>query len=135
MAANSRITFKPVALRTPSHIQQSQSVRVIIQTADQQRLLHGMTLQSNTGLEEKQNCNQTHFEAEGLALVHTAYRIHLSVQLLEPVHRHWTTLEIRAGTVETGVQENLGDEHRPPLGLPLCCSMTCRCCVSAIIQQ
>jgi hypothetical protein len=79
------------------------------------------------------NCNHTHFEVEGLAPVRTAYRIHLSVQLLEPVHRHWTTLGIRAGTVETDVQENLGDEDPPLLVLPLCCSMTCRCCAPAII--
>lgn len=70
-----------------------------------------------------------------MAPVHTAYRIHLSVQLLEPVHRHWTTLGIRAGTVETGVQENLEDGHLPLLGLPLCCSMTCRCCAPAVISN
>ena len=81
--------------------------------------------------------NNTHFEVEGLALVHTAYLIHLSVQLLEPVHRHLTTLGIRAGTVETGVQENLGGEGRPLLDLPLRCSTTCCRCVPAvqIIEQ
>jgi hypothetical protein len=80
--------------------------------------------------------DNTHFEVEGLAPVHTAYLIHLSVQLLEPVHRHLTTLGIRAGTVETGVQENLGDEGHPLLDLPLHCSMTCcRCVPAAIVNE
>ena len=34
-------------------------------------------------------------------------RIHLSVQWLEPAHRHLTILEIRAEIVEFDVKENL----------------------------